>query len=360
MLQRWTQDLAEACGRKPTQFPGRCHNVVPVNPTDCYHFRCAVHYGITLAQAQSLHRQFLAAHVYRSTGITKTLTITLGGIRTTIEGATGNLHIENDVRQIRLYVPTDEEDCEVCYLHAIPGRLVSHLAISNTAAVKVFGDIVHASRSSVLDRLLEEHGIVRVPGIELMPHSVPEEQSVVASMKDTNVTVPRLMFGQQRRSSGMSPAQDLNRPTLNHPSGPTATTPIHHTNIPRFGRSASPRTPDRTKSAISDSFLSPSGHSISSSIVTPRSSVSPSPSRGNDVRRLGQDTVDDNYRTLLEGVINSAARADFPVSIPIGSATAAHATPTTISDTVFGRRSENQMSHDVKIGAAGELYVSVI
>ena len=28
------------------------------------------------------------------------------------------------------------------------------------------------------------------------------------------------------------------------------------------------------------------------------------------------------------------------------------------SDALFGKRSENQMAHDIKIGAAGELYVS--
>lgn len=340
------------------QFSGWFHNVTPVIFADCYHVRCAVHYGVTQAQDQSLHRQFLATNVYRSSGITKTLTITLSGTDTTIEGATGNLHIENDNLQMRLYVPTGAEDREICYLSAIPKTLVSHLAIGNPAAVKVIGDIVHASRPSVLDRLLEEQGIVRVPGIEPIPHSAPGEHSIMASIEDTDIVAAQPMLNQQRRSSATRLVNNSNRPTLNHPSDSLSTTPIRDTNTSRFGRSASPRTPDRTESSISEGFLSPSGHSISRSMVTPRSSVSPSPSRERGVPRHGRDAVDDNYRILLNGVINAAARTVFPIYIPMGSAIAAHTNPTTLPENVFGRRSENQMNHDVKIGAAGELYVS--
>ena len=34
-----------------------------------------------------------------------------------------------------------------------------------------------------------------------------------------------------------------------------------------------------------------------------------------------------------------------------------NATPVALSDTPFGIRSENQIQHDIKLGAAGELYV---
>lgn len=341
-------------------FIGWCPHIVPdaVLFTDCYHIRCAVHYGITSAQDQSIHRQFLATNIYRSSGITKTLSITINGIDTTIEGATGNLHIESDESQIRLYVPTGEEDRELCYLSGIPGTLVSHLAIRNPAAIKVFGDIVQASRSSVLDGVLSEHGIVRVPGVEPLPHSAPEEQSITASIEDNDITVPQATRNQQRGSSATSAALHSNRPIFNNPSGSSATTPIYDTNTPRFGRSASPRTPNRTESSVSGGFLSPSGYSISRSNVTPRSSVSPSPSRGRDAPTLGGDARDDDYRILLDDVINAAASANFPVSIPMGAATAAHENPRSLPENLFGRRSENQMSHDVKIGAAGELYVS--
>jgi len=339
---------------------GWCPHIVPgpVHFTNCYHSRCAVHYGITQAQDQSLHRQFLATNIYRSSGITKSLTMAISGIDTTVEGATGNLHIESDESQVRLYVPTGEEDHELCYLSGIPGTLVSHLAIRNPAAIKVFGDIIQASRSSVLNRVLDEHGIIRVPGIEPLPYAAPEEQSIAASIENDNITVPQATWNQPRDSSATSAAQHLNRPILNQPSGSAATTPTYDTNTPRFRRSASPRTPDRTESSVSEGFLSPSGYSNSRSNVTSRSSVSPSPSRGRDAPILGRDTRDDEYCILLNDVINAAASANFPVSIPMGAATAAHENPRSLPENLFGRRSENQMSHDVKIGAAGELYVS--
>lgn len=205
--------------------------------------------------------------------------------------------------------------------------------------------------------MLGEHGIVRVPGIEPLPYAAPEEQSIAASIEDNDVTTSQATWNQRRASSATSAAQHLSRPILNQPCGSSATTPTYDTNTPRFRQSASPRTPDRTESSVSEGFLSPSGYSNSRSKVTSRSSVSPSPSPGRDAPTLRRDTSDDEYCILLNDVINAAASANFPVSIPMGAATAAHANPRSLQENLFGRRSENQMCQDVKIGAAGELYV---
>ena len=67
------------------------------------------------------------------------------------------------------------------------------------------------------------------------------------------------------------------------------------------------------------------------------------------------------YRALLDRVIRAASRAPFPrpgVPSPETGSDLDDATTILLSDTVFGRRSDGKVSHDVKIGAAGELFVS--
>jgi hypothetical protein len=69
---------------------------------------------------------------------------------------------------------------------------------------------------------------------------------------------------------------------------------------------------------------------------------------------------------LLDRVITAASRAGLPPPslfdrngrlLPTASITGTNRQRTILSDAVFGNRSQNQVSHDMKIGAAGELFV---
>jgi hypothetical protein len=73
------------------------------------------------------------------------------------------------------------------------------------------------------------------------------------------------------------------------------------------------------------------------------------------------------YERLLDKVITASKTAIFPTQNPFSMASLLQALPTNASPEssrsaefsgAFGIRSENQMQHDMKIGAAGELFVS--
>lgn len=288
-----------------------------------------------------------------SDGITKNITISLGQTNTTVEGASGNLHILEDDTRFRFYVPKERQDRELCYLFQIPGTLLALLKIMDHEASKVIGDIVNATCSAVTDRLLVEHGIVRVQGIEPMPP--PSEPSIIASVEHPDIEISR-PTSQASRSPGTRPMRDPSVSDAGWTPSPSpvrslidrslSATPISHS----YSRSLdTPRS--RTSSGSTRERIVPR--------LEPRSSISPSPSGRRRRSRSTQENDLGEYRDLLDRVIAAAAHYQLPTceaNIPV---TAPDRDPIVLSDAVFGKRSENQMSHDVRIGAAGELFVSL-
>lgn len=67
------------------------------------------------------------------------------------------------------------------------------------------------------------------------------------------------------------------------------------------------------------------------------------------------------YKALLDYVITSVSGGECRMRermiTELISSKDQNTTPVTLSDTPFGVRSENQIRHDIKLGAAGELYV---
>ena len=138
--------------------------------------------------------------------------MTVCGSSITVKGASGNLHIEEDKTQMRLYVPEDEDDREICYLSRIPETLVTHLVISDPAAVKVIGDIIQASRPPLMDRLLEIHGIISIPGIENAP--LPSIEEPPLQHPERSISGPPSASNQQSPSESSTLRIPSTTPTL--------------------------------------------------------------------------------------------------------------------------------------------------
>lgn len=274
--------------------------------------------------------------MYESQGIFKTITINLEGTHVSVQGAKATLHIEEDTR-FRFYVPQDPKDRERCYLTQLPRKLVAQLSILDLTAVKVFGDVLNARLS--VDDILDDYGVVKVQGIEPMNRTEPihhpfedEVAALAPAVSDQMIELPHHL---------------------------TPSTPTRVSSVVRSMRSPSPspRVTSRSESSIDEGLLTPRTQSNTRGSGTPRSSLSPSPAGGRGRTRFVDDSRNDEYRKLLDSVINAAAVAAFPAHVQTASATAPNVDPIILTENVFGRRSENQMSHDVKIGAAGELYV---
>ena len=127
-------------------------------------FRCAIHFGGFSPEDRSLYQKFLGTEVHESDGISKTVTIWINGVCSCVSGAKGKIHIAEIAGQLRLCVPKDPRDRELCYLVQLPEKLASYLGITDAAATKVFGDLLKASPVLVED-VLTDHGIVQIPGL---------------------------------------------------------------------------------------------------------------------------------------------------------------------------------------------------
>jgi hypothetical protein len=92
----------------------------------------------------------------------------------TVESSTGTLHINEENGGLRIYVPKDSKERRRCYLLKLPKKLLSQLDIDRDAAIAVM-QLVLQGPVEFLDDVLEENGIIEVPGLEsLDDRSQPE------------------------------------------------------------------------------------------------------------------------------------------------------------------------------------------
>ena len=299
---------------------------------DLQPFRCCVHYHSPKAEGKemSLYRLLVQTDIYESDGFSKTLILGQNGRLIKVESDKGNLHIEEDSTQLRIYVPNDKKDQDRCYLSQLPIRLMEFIDIKTMEARALIVSILTAKQHA-LEYLLEFYGIVQVPGVEPLSDTLPPEV-ITNSVQLDNSKSPRTVRGESRRSSiELDANPNRERPTSNAPRSPLS--PFTFSGIrdtpPRiFVGSASSR-PQETPQRV---FV---GH--------------------------------DEYRTLLDRLVNAANQAAFPAQGLFDFTEMSNALPTsseytleheTLSNSIFGVRSKDQLSHDMKIGAAGELYVS--
>ncbi|KAL9034865.1 MAG: hypothetical protein Q9214_006848 [Letrouitia sp. 1 TL-2023] len=108
--------------------------------------RCAFHFA-SLSERQDvapLYRRFKRAIV--------------------IEGASSraNFHIEEAEGALRLYLPKDEVECEVCFESDLPRRLCTFLSITDPDAPGVIGAVFRKNNLVVVDKILESAGVGQV------------------------------------------------------------------------------------------------------------------------------------------------------------------------------------------------------
>ena len=196
-----------------------------------------------------------------------------------MKGASAKLHIEESDNRLRLYVPRDSTERELCFLKGLPEGLAAYLGIKEIKAVKVLGDVLKATSAVVISELLEEHAIDRLPWPDPVQHSVSSNETQAS--------------------------EDL---TPEPPSHPRASTPVQTPRSPR--PTSTPRTSFSSQIESpynSDTYL-PASPSFLASIHTPRSSLSPAPTpvQGDSARR--QSIGNDEYVSLLSFVIAAAAK----------------------------------------------------
>ncbi|KAH8587446.1 hypothetical protein B0O99DRAFT_694433 [Bisporella sp. PMI_857] len=315
--------------------------------------RCATHFGSprTKNDSQALYQLLLKTRVYETDGIIGSLEHTLLGETVIVEVSKTKLHIEEDLEGLNIYVPRDSNDQEICYLRLLPTKLFnetmmaetesnSTLAMDPTAVAIITA--IFASSYEVVNLVLEEAGIVPVP------YRDQYEQELQQSLPDD--VVPNPSTDQHCRAE--SEPAPVGSGTQSGMATPGASTGSAH------GTGFSTTATSTYRASYSLSVPSQPIQPISS---PPR--PSPEPVLPNNVRHLftpGSGQVE--YRRLLDNVITAAVnrRGAFPSQGAFNLDELLNALPVEVAreanhyNLPFGVRNENQLVHDMKIGAAGE------
>jgi hypothetical protein len=286
------------------------------------------------ANPVELYKLLRATSVQATNGISSVLSISQNGELAEVEESIGSLHINEESDSLTVYVPMDKKEQEFCFRSLLPMQLEDWLMRDPTtqlrdkvdsAAITVLVMIPEASTSSVY-RTLDHQGIIQVYDIpnedvvydeDLLERSVTSDLSAGEELTNTSDTLSTPITDLHRRSSGIISDQITAQQSRTAYRAPAPT------------------------------------HIGLVSIYSPHSS---------------EDGM--GYRTFLHQVIVAARRAVFPSRGIFDMSGLNEALLGLEGITQYDRfdgpgvggafRSNSQLERDMKIGAAGELYVSYV
>jgi hypothetical protein len=318
------------------------------------------------------------------------------------------LKIDTDTSPWRIYVPRDAKARRSCYSSQLPQAILELLSISGNNATLVVNRLVnelHDHESEAL--VLEEFDVLPISWIQRRPQAQTGGTGPRAPA-NLHASSPSQLFGDtpsQDYATNSTPARSSSATASVAPSTPgsprsttgTGTSPFsstgNSTSSTLFGRSSifgsasrpvgfsdgatSVRSasvtpvptfsfsPTGTSTANSSGFgqsgvfggaNSPHRRSVSASLETSASSFTRTP------QVLSSSVQKDKYRLLLGNIINRVSGDNHMWNLN----GLAEALPETVhipllfdKDETFGVRNEDHMAHDMKIGAAGEVFVSL-
>jgi hypothetical protein len=296
------------------------------------------------------------AKVYQTDGISRHLNL-LENDGTITESAPSNsrLYIDENGTELRVYVPKDTKERELCYLGTLPQRILDFIMTNpitlqrtnvEPGAITIIGNILKSS-PYVVDDLLEDAGII--------PYNIPVDD------QPTEWENIREDIHRKGRSSVM---YDSPSPSTSSRTSSTGS----NISEPRTPRSSSSVSEPSTRATPSPSRKSISRHRYPNSTITASANDASTLDFVEEQHPLANTIQSDSqYKRLLDKIITASQTAMFPTQGvfnmgPLRHALAANTEFESLKSTeypsAFGVRSENQMEHDRKIGAAGELFVS--
>ena len=278
-----------------------------------------------------LYTRLLASSILKAEGISTQYSIQQENghlIRPTAHD-TGFVHIQEEDNTWQIFVPINRRNREICYRRELPDVLTKLFKIAPSARENI-SNILNAS-ISVIDNLLEQAGIARVPGLEPPSRRVVEDEQEIL-FDDDNVAL-------------RNPRESIEIETI--------VSQASHLSLATSGVTGiSTRVSERTDTPSSSILREASLRASIPPFNLPPRSPSPELPGGN------QFLADNAYLELLENVVRIAGQVALPHRdiLPGRGNGDFHQGFDHVA--AFGVRSQGQMNHDVKIGAAGELFVS--
>jgi hypothetical protein len=272
---------------------------------------------LTTATPQVLLDRLLSTSIMKTNRISTRYKLhhTTGIVTESISENTGYVHVRLHNDSFRIFVPSDKKSRKICYRRQFPEALAKLFQI-DSAAREILSNVLN-STLTIMDDLLEEAGVGQVPGIELpAQRSVdepdePDEIIAEEAVARGEASLTHFASGSNRVETEYSESDSI-------PPSPIYTPP-------QSPESARRRARDSTPQGIP---------------------------RGEVYNNLNA------YRELLSHVIRVADRTELPRCNALAHPSSGQNFPGFNRADAFGIRSQNQINHDVKVGAAGELFVS--
>jgi hypothetical protein len=345
--------------------------------------RCAVHFQCPSTQGNnlSLFRLISEVRVYQSDDISSLLELSqIADGKTnliSVCSSKSKLHIDQENKgKLRVYVPRDEKQRLLCYQKLLPEKMLSDVfkeipgsvpSVAGPNAVRVLATLLNVPRDQeMLDELLEDFGIRQLPKgleeaiaalsgdeakLEMNPLSSSDDSDDESGCHSSCGSLTSMARSSKNRSSTDSLFSTFSNKAVRNDNESS----VSYSNALRSNSTASiphVQLPQAISSTQVKPVLSPVIHQNPSSLPN----------------------VDDQeqYKRLLGRIINAAKEADIPtrgafnmnalvreiVSIQDSGDDENFSDPSYTN--AFGDRSVNQLKHDMKIGVAGELFVSAI
>ena len=246
-----------------------------------------------------------------SDGIRLLLQITQDGCSIESASSRANFHFEEAESALRLYLPKDEAERDVCFESDLPRRLCTFLGITDPGAPGVIGGVFRKDNPLVIDKILEKAGVSHN---DCDFAALDREVELLEAESDVETLVE-------------------------------ATSNIR-LSTPSYG--SRPHTP-------SGSARWRERHSRSGSAENVRNEMMPSSSHQEE-RIEAQETA---YKHILENVVNVARQRVLSgvfesTGVSTKNPVATEALPQDVIRTAFATRTQER---DFKVGAAGELYM---
>ncbi|KAJ5533062.1 hypothetical protein N7494_009614 [Penicillium frequentans] len=294
--------------------------------------RCGSNYqAVSLrADPSNVFRQLQMANIYESEGFQRTLVLQYGDIEATAQSGNGLVHIESQSDSLKIFIPRDPLDQERCYRTELPKVLSSHLGIRDEKALQTFRTVFTTSEK-ILESVLNDDGIISF--------SHPDSRETDSQSSDGTDSDAISI------SSHTLSAEDLGEESTFN-SQDTASTPVNHGH-----RNITPRS---TSSDVYSQTARSTHRGRESQRAVPHHVVSPSP--GQIDPDLGITIGQTQYVEALTNVTDQARAANFRGNLHTPANTHRNSWNNVV-EYGFSIESPNRLDRDIKVGAAGELYV---
>lgn len=358
-----------------------------------------------------LYNNLLSVQVHEAEKMGTSLVLEQHGRTTRIPSTRTQLKIDTDTSPWKVYVPKDGKTRKACYNSQLPQAMLKLLGISETpATIPVYRLINEPHDHEAETSMLEQFDVLPLSWITRQPAPLRAGSNTPASEPLNSRPFPLLFGTAEGRNSVSGPRQALfassNNSTLfDFPSSSKASTtanaspfsnkidskgstvfggspgfsnPAHTLNFSAAAthiRSASATPAPKFNFVLESSRATPFGagqaSSFGSSTTPDRRSVSASPgprpgfgspasTQGDSPLGLDSNLQKEKYRALLENIIRRVSGDDHTWNFN----DLTNALPETVrlpllfdKDETFGVRNEDHLAHDMKIGAAGEVFV---